>query len=79
MDDDDDGTTFTVEEIDAENYFDASASYEFNDHFKGTFGVDNIFDTEPPIIGDNQEQANTYPATYDVFGRTFFIRGEIAY
>ncbi len=26
------------------------------------------------VMGDNQEQANTYPATYDVFGRTYFLR-----
>ncbi len=76
-DDDDPSTLFTVESLDAENYFDASASYEFNDSFKATFGIDNLFDVDPPIIGDNQEQANTYPATYDVFGRTFFVRGTL--
>ena len=37
-------------------------------------GIDNLMDTDPPILGDNQEQANTYPATYDVFGRTYFVR-----
>ena len=25
------------------------------------------------LLGDNQEQANTYPSTYDVLGRDFFI------
>jgi len=40
-----------------------------------TFGVDNLLDTDPPILGDNQEQANTWPATYDVFGRTFYFKG----
>ncbi|MDF1834776.1 MAG: TonB-dependent receptor, partial [Alteraurantiacibacter sp. bin_em_oilr2.035] len=24
------------------------------------------------LLGDNQEQANTYPSTYDVLGRDFF-------
>ncbi|MEL6487232.1 MAG: hypothetical protein AAFQ13_08820, partial [Pseudomonadota bacterium] len=24
------------------------------------------------LLGDNQEQANTYPGTYDVLGRDFF-------
>ena len=74
VDDDDDGQTFFVETIDAESYFDASGSYRFNDNYSLSFGIDNLLDTEPPILGDNQEQANTYPATYDVFGRTFFVR-----
>ena len=39
-----------------------------------TVGIDNLLDEEPQVIGDNQEQANTYPATYDVFGRTYFLR-----
>lgn len=27
------------------------------------------------LLGDNQEQANTYPSTYDVLGRRFFVSG----
>jgi iron complex outermembrane recepter protein len=50
--------------------------------------VNNLFDTLPGtptfdgievanrpnglLLGDNQEQANTYPSTYDVLGRDFF-------
>ncbi|EAQ29223.1 hypothetical protein NAP1_00585 [Erythrobacter sp. NAP1] len=36
----------------------------------------NGFVTNRPnglLLGDNQEQANTYPSTYDVLGRDFFI------
>lgn len=75
VEDDDPDTTYFAEELDAENYFDLSGSYRFNDNYSLGFGIDNVLDTEPPIIGDNQEQANTFPATYDVFGRTFFLRG----
>ena len=78
-DDDDDDTLYAVEKLDAENYFDASGSYQFNDRYSVSFGIDNLFDTDPPILGDNGEQANTYPATYDVFGRTFFLRGSATF
>ena len=74
VNDDDDETVFFVETIDAVNYFDASASYDVTDNLTLTFGIDNLLDEEPPVIGGNDEQANTYPATYDVFGRTFFGR-----
>lgn len=59
--------------ISSENYFDLSGSWEFSETYSVTGGVRNVFDTSPPILGDNQEQANTWPATYDVFGRTFWI------
>ena len=72
--DDDPGTDYSVEKISAQSYFDASGTYRFNDNYSVTFGIDNLFDDEPPILGDNAEQANTWPATYDVFGRTFFLR-----
>ena len=72
--DDDPGTTYSVETIDSQAYFDASGTYRFTDSYAVTFGIDNLLDEEPPILGDNQEQANTWPATYDVFGRTFFLR-----
>lgn len=65
------GTNF-VEEIDTFNYFDASASWSLTDNFDVTVGINNVFDKNPPVIGDNDEQANTFPATYDVFGRTLF-------
>ena len=74
VDDDDPGTTYTIESISAQHYFDASGTYRFNDNFALTIGIDNLADETPPILGDNQEQANTWPATYDVFGRTWFLR-----
>ena len=61
-----------VDSIGDEHYFDLSATADFNDSVALTLGVRNVLDNEPPIIGDNDEQANTYPSTYDVFGRTFF-------
>ena len=77
VDDDDPDTNYTVENIDGENYFDFAGTYRFNDNYSLTLGIDNLLDEDPPILGDNQEQANTYPATYDVFGRTYFLRGSV--
>ena len=73
-DDDDENNTYFVEKLDSEDYIDASARYEFSNGMSLMAGVDNLMDSNPPILGDNQEQANTYPATYDVFGRTYFVR-----
>ena len=77
--DDDDTTVYSVETLDGESYFDAAMSYAVNDNITVNLGVDNLLDTDPPILGDNQEQANTYPATYDVFGRTWYVKGSVAF
>ena len=74
VDDDDPSFLNYAEKIDGFNYFDLSGTYRFTDNYALTVGIDNVADETPPLLGDNQEQANTYPATYDVFGRTYFVR-----
>jgi outer membrane receptor protein involved in Fe transport len=41
-------------------------------------GVDNLLDKEPPLVGEDagptdRNSGNTYPGTFDVLGRTFFV------
>ncbi|NCF15226.1 MAG: TonB-dependent receptor, partial [Gammaproteobacteria bacterium] len=74
VEDDDPGALYNAEVIDGFHYFDLSGTYRFTDNWALTLGIDNLADETPPIMGDNQEQANTWPATYDVFGRTYFLR-----
>ena len=74
VEDDDAGTDYAVENISAHSYFDLMGTYYVSDNYKVTAGVDNLLDKQPPIMGDNAQQANTYPATYDVFGRTYYVR-----
>ena len=69
----------TVSEIDSFNYLDASINWDVNDSLAFTFGVNNLFSKEPPVIGDNDEQANTFPATFDVFGRTLFASAKVRF
>ena len=70
--DDDGSTTYSVERIKAYDYFDLTAQIDVAKRFTWNIGMNNMFNRKPPILGDNQEQANTYPTTYDVYGRTFF-------
>ncbi|WP_260921921.1 TonB-dependent receptor domain-containing protein [Novosphingobium sp. 9] len=69
---DGDATGYSVEHIKAYDYFDGTAQIDVNHMFTWTIGMNNMFNKKPPILGDNQEQSNTYPSTYDVMGRTFF-------
>ena len=77
-----------VERISAYDLIDLAFSFEASENVTVSMGVNNLFDTLPGtptfngiivsnrpnslLLGDNQEQANTYPSVYDVLGRDFF-------
>lgn len=77
--DDDDTTDYVTEVIPAYNLFDLSFAFDISDNFSMAAGVNNLFDKKPFPIGDNQEQANTYPSTYDVLGRDYFVSAKIIF
>ena len=77
--DDNDNATYSVESLEAKNYFNLNGSWQATDNMKFTLGIDNLLDEEYELIGDNQEQANTYPATYDPFGRTVYASVKFTY
>jgi outer membrane receptor protein involved in Fe transport len=71
--DDDDSTDYVVEKIGSYDLFDLSFGYEVSDQMTFTVGVNNLLDDYPDPVGSNQSQSNTYPGTYDVIGRDFFV------
>ena len=71
--DDDPDTDFVTDDLEAVDYFDLAFSFNVTDNATLNFGINNLFDKKPPILGSNAEQANTYPSTYDVLGRDFFV------
>lgn len=77
--DDDPDTLFFVEKIPSYDQFDLSFMLDVTKAFNVSFGMNNIFDKKPKILGFNQEQANTFPGTYDVLGRDFFVSGRLKF
>ncbi len=71
--------TIAVSRIGATNYFDISANFKASEHLEMTFGVDNIANRYPIILGSNGEQANTYPSVYETLGRKFFISANVKF
>jgi outer membrane receptor protein involved in Fe transport len=71
--DDNATVNYVVERIPAYSMFDISFNYDLTDNVSITAGVNNLLDRKPPILGTNQEQANTYAGVYDVLGRDYFI------
>ena len=77
--DDDTGTEYTVEKIKKYNLFDLTFAADVTDEISLSTGVSNIFNKKPQLLGDNQEQANTFPGTYDVLGRDFFVSANLKF
>jgi outer membrane receptor protein involved in Fe transport len=59
--------------IPTQNYFDLSTAIDVARNVQLTAGVTNIADKNPPILGSAAPSDNTFAATYDVLGRTFFL------
>ncbi len=62
------------------NYLDVTARYAVNENLDLTVGVQNILGKDAPILGSTvDEQANTYPATYDTLGRQLFFGASLKF
>ncbi|WP_132884230.1 TonB-dependent receptor domain-containing protein [Sphingomonas molluscorum] len=61
-----------VPKLKAKDYLDLAFSIDLTDTYNFSFGVNNIGNVKPQLIGSDQQQANTYPGVYDVLGRDFY-------
>jgi outer membrane receptor protein involved in Fe transport len=64
--------TLTNPVIPVYNYIDLAGSWDINDHLTFNAGINNVFDLDPPVE-IKSSYGNTWPATYDAFGQTFFF------
>lgn len=62
--------------ISAQIYHDVSSSIMVSDHMEVRVGVNNVFDKQPPLLGQGTKHGgtgiNTYSAAYDVVGRYYY-------
>jgi outer membrane receptor protein involved in Fe transport len=66
-------------QLGARSYFDLTLAWRFRPGFELRAGVDNILDTDPPVVGLEVtnfpgllQNSNTYPGLYDALGRFIF-------
>jgi outer membrane receptor protein involved in Fe transport len=63
------------EVFDAQNYIDVGFSADIMTGTSFRFGINNVFDKDPPLsglVGAGFGNGNTYPAVYDALGRYVF-------
>jgi outer membrane receptor protein involved in Fe transport len=65
--------TLTRPVLPTANYLDLSATWYVTDRLQVSGGVNNVLGWGPPVVGSSAGYGNTWPATYDPFGRTFYF------
>jgi outer membrane receptor protein involved in Fe transport len=69
-----------VSSIGAYGNLDLTLQYDVNDIVALSFGASNILNPDVPLLGDCcNEQANTYPGTYETLGRQFFVGAKLKF
>lgn len=62
------------------NYLDVTMRYAVNENLDLTVGVQNILGKDAPLLGSTvNEQANTFPATYETLGRQLFLGASVRF
>jgi outer membrane receptor protein involved in Fe transport len=62
-----------VPDVPSYSYFDLGLGYLFQESLQVRFGINNLFDKDPPQMASAVFDNNTDSGFYDVFGRTFYI------
>ena len=65
--------TLTNPVLDAQNYFDLSFTFDWGGKAEISATVNNVLDSDPPVIVGQGGYGNTYPSTYDYAGMTVFL------
>jgi iron complex outermembrane recepter protein len=65
--------TLTNPVLPTANYLDLGASWNVTDNLQVDGGVNNVLGWGPPIVGSSAGYGNTWPATYDPYGQTFYF------
>jgi outer membrane receptor protein involved in Fe transport len=78
------GTAVDFNKIPAFDYFDLTLRWNVSDNFTFTAAVQNLFDKQPPIVGNtagstSYNSGNTYPSTYDALGRRFAFSARVKF
>ena len=70
--------------VDAQDYFDLTFGYTWQDTIRVSLLVANVFDEDPPILGNETgstsfNSGNTFPSLFDTMGRTYSINAKLSF
>ena len=70
--------------VDSQDYFDLTFGYNWNDTIRVSLLVANVFDEDPPILGNETgstafNSGNTFPSLFDTMGRTYSLNAKLSF
>ena len=65
--------TLTNPVLPTANYLDLGVAWNVTDGVELSGGVNNVLGWGPPVVGSSAGYGNTWPATYDPYGQTFYF------
>jgi outer membrane receptor protein involved in Fe transport len=73
----------TVDPVDAYDVFDLNGNWMVGQRTTLRFGIDNVLDTDPEIVGADPPRTNaagsTYPGYYDTLGRRYYVGAKVSF
>ena len=77
------GTADTIAQAEmskSQSYFDLNGVFQFMDNHDITFGINNVLDEEPPMVGGTlTTNANTIAGFYDTLGRFIYAKATVRF
>jgi outer membrane receptor protein involved in Fe transport len=79
-----DGTYPKFQNISSYDYIDLYTAFTVNDHVKLAVGLDNVFDKDPPVVGNEASTTtynggNTFPSAFDPLGRYWHFSVDVKF
>ena len=72
--------TLVADGISAQNYIDLVGNFDATDNLSFRVGVNNVFDKEPPMVGNTlSTNGNSVAGFYDNLGRYLFVGGTLKF
>jgi outer membrane receptor protein involved in Fe transport len=70
--------------VDAQDYLDVTFGYSYKDWGRVSFLVNNVFDQDPPILGNGTastafNNGNTFPSLFDTMGRVYSVNLKLTF
>ena len=62
-----------IDSIGSKHYIDLGFGYEFTENINARFGINNLTDSDPPVIAGQGPATNTDPGLFDIYGRSYYL------
>jgi outer membrane receptor protein involved in Fe transport len=70
---------YAVQSVPDRQYVDLGFRYDFSEGLSARLGINNVFESDPPMMAQNVWDKNTDLGLYDIFGRSYYLSVSMHY